>query len=97
MGDKGGGGSVPSPFVSLTRNPDAVANSPDLTLRAVATGEEVFGESFAADTLSRFRVPVRRTISPNTQDAQNDEEVLFLGEDLVNFLVESEPNPYLQK
>jgi hypothetical protein len=85
-----------SPFVSLTTDPNAAANSPDDWLRTIATGEPGFPNTQRAPDLSTFRVPRSRLIQPDADNELSllEGEVLWHGEDLADFRVNTKPNPY---
>jgi RHS repeat-associated protein len=86
-----------SPFVSVTTNPGAAAASTDPWLRTIATGRPGQPGVRPAPHLSEFDVPTARLVSPEADNALSlsEEELLWHGDDLADFLVATKPNPYL--
>jgi hypothetical protein len=90
------GGGPKSPFVSLTTDPAAAANTPDTWLSTIATGLPGDPEAQVAPNLSSFVVPTDRLIGPQAANvlSASEGEFLWLGNDLGKYLEESMPNPF---
>src|SRR5262249_35663095 len=74
-----------SPFVSVTDNPAAAAATTDPWLRMIVA---------RAPNLSEFSVPASRLIPPSNVLSLSEGEMLFQGDDLYNYLVNTGPNPF---
>lgn len=92
-----------SPFISVLLEPVSVSSSRDAGVRAIVTGLpewalQAYGLQQAED-IGVFRVPISRLYSPNPARITQHEETerLFLGDDLIEFLLEWRPNPYLRR
>ncbi|MEU8242709.1 RHS repeat-associated core domain-containing protein [Actinoplanes missouriensis] len=83
-----------SPFVSVTDNPAAAAATTDPGLSTIINGFP--GPSYMqAPDMSYFRVPSDRLHRPDFELSHQEGELVFYGDDLADFLVETRPNPYL--
>lgn len=85
-----------SPFVSLVEDPSALAKSPDAMARTIATGRPGLRGYQRAPDIGTFSVPRSRLEYPwrTTFPAVLETEVLFLGDDLADFLVTWNRNPF---
>jgi RHS repeat-associated protein len=89
-----------SPFVSVTLDDNAVANSPDNWARTIATGKPGFtlpnGDSAKkAPDIGVFLVPKEKLYDPNTGLAKVEKEMLFLGFDLIAYWKEWRVNNHV--
>ncbi len=87
-----------SPFVSVGDNPLSLARSSDPWLKKISTGVS-WGEPVLAERapdLGIFRVPKSRVVYPipTNELSVRETEILFVGDDLEQFLVHSWPNPF---
>jgi hypothetical protein len=87
-----------SPFVSVVRDHVAASRTRDRWLSTIIWGQpgyEVGGVSVQrAPDLGTFSVPAERLFSPSFDLSTSETEMLFLGDDLGNFLKGWIPNPY---
>lgn len=85
-----------SPFVSVVRNPSALARSTDPWARSIVTGRPVLQGVRRAPDLGTFRVPSSRLYGPRPDNILSirETEMLYLGDDLVSFLSRWRTNPF---
>lgn len=85
-----------SPFVSVVREPIKLTKSNDRWARAIATGSPRLPGVQRAPDLAEFRVPSSKLIAPTADNRLSIEEteLVFLGDDLKNYLVRWHDNPY---
>lgn len=85
-----------SPFVSVLREPIRLTTSTDRWARAIATGSPSLSGVQRAPDLAEFRVPSSKLIPPRSDNTLSIEEteLVFWGDDLVNYLVRWEDNPF---
>ena len=85
-----------SPYVSLTEAPTAAAHSDDIGMRTIATGRPGHPLYERAPDIGEFDVSVGRLHFPEATNllSLSELEVLFLGEDLEDFLVRWHPNRF---
>lgn len=83
-----------SPFVSIGESVEAMANSPDPWLNTIVTGRPGDPRARRAPFILIFDIPESRIWRVQNRLSQRETECLFLGEDLIDFLVGAMPNPY---
>ena len=85
-----------SPFVSVIDDPMGAVNSTDPWLQTIATGSPGSPGAAQAPALGRFDVPNDRLVPPDPSNALSiqEGELLFQGDDLASYHVETVPNPY---
>lgn len=85
-----------SPFVSVLLDPRRAAGSPDAWLRTIATGQPGYPGVSRAPNLLKFKVPANRLIGPRPENLLSiqETEMVFLGDDLAEFLVRLLTNPF---
>jgi RHS repeat-associated protein len=83
-----------SPFVSLGTNPAKLASSTDPWLSTIATGAPGAPGVARAPFIATFRIPVSRIFTPQNALSVSETEKLFLGSDLLKFLIGAKPNPF---
>jgi hypothetical protein len=74
-----------SPFVSLAGDIDRAATASDPWLRGITT---------SSPDLAVLDVPGGRLVIPQIATSTGEAEMLYLGDDLADHLVEWVPNPY---
>ena len=85
-----------SPFVSVLREPIRLTTSTDWWARTIATGSPGLSGVQRAPDLAEFRVPSSKLIPPRADNtlSRQETELVFWGDDLINYLVRWEQNPY---
>jgi RHS repeat-associated protein len=83
-----------SPFVSLGSDPARLAASTDPWLSTIATGSPGAPGVARAPFIATFRIPVSRIYVPGNALSTTETEKLFLGSDLLKFLISAKPNPF---
>ncbi len=80
-------------------DPARLAGTQDRWLRTIVTGKPGMPGVKPAPDLGKFSVPKSRVAHPRLSNLMSlrETEVLFWGDDLVKFLEEWQPNPYLKK
>jgi hypothetical protein len=71
-----------------------LASSEDPILRTIVTGAPGVPGYARAPHIATFEVPASRLITPKNPLSGSETEKLFLGSDLLKFLIKVEPNPF---
>ena len=85
-----------SPFVSVVRDPEALAMSTDPWAKTIVTGRPGLSGVKRAPDLGKFRSPVSRLYYPRPDNLLSirETEMLFNGYDLNSYLIGWEKNPF---
>jgi hypothetical protein len=89
-----GGDTRHSPFVSVTTDHAAAARTTDDQLGTIINGTPGLEGYEQAPDLSTFHVPSSRLHTPVNRLSTSEQELLFRGDDLADFQVDTMPNPY---
>jgi hypothetical protein len=84
-----------SPMISVGTNPASVAASTDPWLETIATGLPGHAGAAPAPFLLEFSVPRSLLYTPNYALSATETELLFMGDNLLPYLVNAQPNPFL--
>jgi hypothetical protein len=83
-----------SPFLSVTTDPDAAARTTDPQLGTIINGTPGYPGFQQAPDLSTFQVPRSSLHAPTNALSASERELLYRGNDLADYRVDTVPNPY---
>jgi hypothetical protein len=82
-------------MISVGTSPASLATTPDEWLGTIATGLPGRAGAAPAPFLLEFSVPRSLLYTPNFALSATETEFLFMGDNLLPYLVNAQPNPFL--